>query len=498
MATEDNSKPSFSPGRKWSIGFNVVLLTFFVLAVVVMVNYLGQDYSRRFHVSTRTRLELSPHTIGLLKSITNHVAVTLYYDKDNMLYSTVADLLNEYRLANPRITVQTVNYLLDPGAAKEIKAKYKFSTPGDKDLVIFDCEGRWKAVPGEMLAKYTRERVPDEKEIHFLRKPVAFLGETAFDAALLSVTSPKRLKACFLTGHREHQIDSGDAWEGYLKFASQLVEDNIQVESLSLLGTNPVPSDCHLLVIAGPKTAIPDFELEKIEQYLREGGRLFALFDYASLNKQTGLEKILARWGVNVGNDTVRDPDNTTPSTRGSDIIVVDFSKKHPLVNPFVGSGSRLQLILPRSVGQLKSRAPAADAPNVEEIAFSGPRAQIYVDNLPVDKPQRVSLIAAVEKGAIKDVMNERGTTRMVIAGDSTFLGNTLIEQEDNRTFGENAVNWLLERTELVQGPAAKPISTYKILMTTAQLQSAEWILLGALPGAVLLLGCLVWLRRRR
>jgi len=31
-----------------------------VLAVVVMVNYLSRDYFLRFHVSTRTRIELSP------------------------------------------------------------------------------------------------------------------------------------------------------------------------------------------------------------------------------------------------------------------------------------------------------------------------------------------------------------------------------------------------------------------------------------------------------
>ena len=73
MATDDHSKPSFSPGRKWSIGFNVVLLTFFVFAVVVMANYLSRDYYYRVNTDTRTRLLLSPHTIGLLKSITNQV-----------------------------------------------------------------------------------------------------------------------------------------------------------------------------------------------------------------------------------------------------------------------------------------------------------------------------------------------------------------------------------------------------------------------------------------
>jgi len=36
MAT--HSQPSFSPGRRWKIGFDVVVRTALVLAVVVMVN----------------------------------------------------------------------------------------------------------------------------------------------------------------------------------------------------------------------------------------------------------------------------------------------------------------------------------------------------------------------------------------------------------------------------------------------------------------------------
>jgi len=42
----------------------------------------------------------------------------------------------------------------------------------------------------------------------------------------------------------------------------------------------------------------------------------------------------------------------------------------------------------------------------VEELAYSGPRAQAFVDNNPVGKPQRFPLIVAVEKGAIKDVIH--------------------------------------------------------------------------------------------
>jgi hypothetical protein len=34
--------------------------------------------------------------------------------------------------------------------------------------------------------------------------------------------------------------------------------------------------------------------------------------------------------------------------------------------------------------------------------------------------------------------------------------------------------------------------------MTRAQRREVRWLLLGALPGAVLLFGCLVWLTRRK
>jgi hypothetical protein len=493
MATVPHSRPSFSPYRKWGMGLHVFLLVVIVLSVVVMVNYISRDFFLRFHTSTRTRIELSPRTLGLLRSLTNQVKVTLYYDtdEDGSLYGTVMDLLGEYRLVNPRITVQTVDYMRDPPLAAKVKAKYNLSAPTDKNLVIFDCERKVKLLPGDMLASYVVEQVaneaPNSKELLFRRKPTAFLGEIAFTAALLDVTSPKPLKAYFLQGHGEHQIDSGDELAGYLKLAAILRQNYIQIESLSLLGASAVPMDCNLLVIAGPRDVIPGVELDKIEQYLDQGGRLLALFNFYSVGKDTGLERILAKWGVDVGHNVVKDPDNTIS---GSDVIVSRFGK-HALVNSLLQS--RLHLILPRSVGQLKLRAQAADAPRVEEIAFSGPRASAGSDI-----GDTFPLMVAVEKGAIRDVITERGSTRMVVVGDSLFLGNRQIDSAANRDFAAAAANWLLERTQLLAGLGPRPITQYKIVLTQTELHQAQWVLLAGLPGCVLFLGGLVWLRRRR
>src|SRR5258707_12173968 len=112
MAIDPKIKPSFSPGRKWSIGFNVFLIVIVVFSVVGMINYLSRDYFYRFQWSSRAKIELSPLTTKFLQSITNQVKVTLYYDKSESVYTTIATLLNEYRFVNPGISVETVDYLL--------------------------------------------------------------------------------------------------------------------------------------------------------------------------------------------------------------------------------------------------------------------------------------------------------------------------------------------------------------------------------------------------
>jgi len=171
---------------------------------------------------------------------------------------------------------------------------------------------------------------------------------------------------------------------------------------------------------------------------------------------------------------------------------VASFSN-HPVVNPLIGL--QLHLILPRMIAKLASHAPAAETPSVEEIAFTGPKS--FLVNAP-GKPHRAyPLMVAVEKGGVKGVITERGTTRILVAGDSIFLANHQIESAANRDFGIFAANWLLDRPQLVEGIGPRPITEYRLVMTRNQLHGAQWLLLAGMPGAVLLVGGVVWLRRR-
>ena len=489
MATAPSPPPSFSPRRKWAIGLNVTLLITLVLAVVVMVNYLSRDYFARFHWSTRNKIELSPLTLKFLDSLTNRVKVTLYYNRDEPFYNSVSALLNEYRLVNPRISIESIDYLRDASAAQRIKSQYKLSLPTATNLVIFECEGRPMVVDGNALTRYVLEPMTNEQEREFRRKPVEFRGEQMFTAALLAVSSAKPLRAYFLEGHGEHSIDSDDKDYGYLNFAAITRQNNIEPRPLSLVGTNAIPPDCHLLVIAGAYREVPVPELEKIEQYLDQGGRLLLLFNFLSVNRETGLEKIVARWGVAVGENIIKDPSTVS----GADVLVTAFSK-HALVNPLLGL--TLEMVEPRSLGTLAtSSAPSANAPLVEQVAFSS--AKSYATNDPSHLRQ-FPLIVAVEKGALKGAIAERGATRIIVAGDSLFLANHLFGAGANRDFAGYALNWLLDRTQLLNGLGPRPITEWRLITTPAQLNNLRWIVLGAMPAGTLLVGGLVWLRRRK
>ncbi len=501
------SKPSFSRRRKWRIGLDVAVRTAVVGAVVVMVNYLGNKYYHRQFLSEQTRIHLSPRTISVVNAITNQVKVTLYFDKENRLYPDVLALLNEYRNLNPRLQITTVDYRWDAAEAQRIKKDYdlpeavdpteKDDTKSDKNFVIFDSAGRHKVVNGNKLADFKLEQSPQSKEMEFQRKLTAFHGELLFTSCLLAISNPKPFKAYVLQGHGEHNFDSGDEVSGYLNFKLVLQRNYIQPEPLYLTGTNGVPEDCNLLIIPGPRTAIPESALERIEQYLADGGRAFALFN-AFADQPTGLEKLLfTRWGLLVGNSIVRDPTHSAFRTKSAgeagDVVVGAFAK-HPAVSALLGFN--LNFIQPRPVSPASAREKVADAPKVEALIATEATATINDD--PGRTPRRYPLAVAVEKAAPLGGTTARGATRMIVVGDSFFLGNEPIKRFANADFAEYAVNWLLDRPQLTTGIGPSKFTEFRILLTAEQLKSIQWLLLAGLPGCVMLLGFLVWVRRQK
>ncbi len=495
MAKEPSDQESFSPFRRWGIVLNVLVECLTMLAVVVMVNYIASRHFRRFHWTLDTRYQLSPLTHRMLESLTNEVKVTVYFDAREPLFSSVKDLIKEYQLVCPKLKVEYVDYDKSPNRAALIKAQYRLSSAGDKDLVIFDTgTNPPRIIYGKELSDYDWSGIMSGgKEI----RRTAFRGEQFFTSAIMSVSDPKPFKAYFLRGHNEHDPDSEDDLAGYSKFARLLQEKNISADPFSLQ-TNEVPADCQLLVIAGPRFAFSQLELEKVESYLSRGGRaLILLMNTLAGVRNSGIERVLANWGVDVGDNLVMDKSQS--KTAESRVLLVSQFGDHPIVKPLLNA--QLGLVLPHSIRRLPSAPQAADTAKVTELAFtsgSGMAVRNVRNNQgTLEASGPIPLLVAVEKGAIQGVKTDRGATRMVIAGDSFFLANANIDTLGNQDFANFAVNWLLDRAQLLAiGP--RPVLEYKVFLSESNMNTARWVLLAGMPGFVLVLGLLVWLRRRK
>ena len=485
-----DSSPSFSRSGRLAIAASVLISTLSVLALAFMANYLAAHHAPRFYWGASRDYQLSPLTRTALQTLTNQVRVTVFFDRDHPVYPSVRALLREYRAVSPNLLIDYIDYTLHPTAAQEFRRRSPVTLRNeDPDLVLFEFGGRSKAVPARDLREYDTRAILRGQEA----PPIAFNGEQLFTSAINAVCEGRPRKVFFLQGHGEHDLRADAPQTGYRKLVDQLSEDNIEIAPLSLNGMDDIPKDCELLVVAGAQERITGGERQVIDRYLRRGGRLLVLFAHRAMS---GMENLLAEWGITVGDSLVLDTQNTD-----NGVLIVSQFGNHPVTRPL--ANSRLYLFLPRAV-DAQPVANILGAPaQIKPLLLSGTNGIAVTAFAPdgyrlsaEDRRGAIPLAVAVERGSVPGVAASLGTTRIVAVGESTFLANSFIELAGNRHFAATAVNWLLDRSQFLGGIQPAPIHTYQITMTPFQERMLRWFLLVILPGGVLCLGVIIWWRR--
>lgn len=492
MPALESPPHSFSNGRRWLNWLNFALTIVVAVAIVAMLNYLAGGYFKRFEVDKDSAFTLSPQTVRILDNLTNDVNVTLFFEPHGAnedLYGLASGLLAEYEQTAPRhIHVQTLDYDRNVGAAKEFLTTNNLTGLKEKDFVFFESGGHSKLVYARDLADYDFSDVLAGRS-KFVRRS-AFLGELYFTEDIYDVSNPHPMKAYFLYGHGENDPDESKENSGYSKLAGILKNEvNCDWAKLSLAGTNTIPADCQLLIIpaSAREGKMTVDELAKIGVYLKDGGRMLAL-----LTAPSGLESVLAEWGVGVADRRVVDMDKNFKLPDGT--FLTAKLGTHAIMDPLAADKMPLRMVFPRPVYELANMAKVPGAPEITELAATSSQG--------MDEAMQAGtypLVLALEKGGIEGVDSPGGRgTRIVVAGDSDFLDDQVIDSVGNHFFAQLALNWLLQRPQVtLKGLEPRPIKEYRLYMTEAQTQALQWLFLAGLPGGALVLGGLVWLRRR-
>lgn len=469
-------------------------------ALLGMANWLGAHKWAKGDWTSSKVYSLSDKSRGILSGLDQEIRVVVFMTPASTLYEQVRELLDRYAAASPRVTLEFIDPDREPLKTRQLAEQFGVSMA---NTVVFAYGDRSKYVTSDQMADY------DYGGMQFGGSPTlkAFKGEEQFTAAILSLVAPRVPKVYFVTGHGEATPDGGATRDRSLAtLAESLRRENMTIADTSLLG-GEIPDDADVLAIIGPTKPYTEREVELLDRFLADGGRLLValdpLFDPAGGMHATRLEPLLERHGVEVHDDLVVDPSRRLPFFDLSAVYLEQFSP-HPVTQGLEG----VAVLFPvtRSVAPadregftaqrlVETSADGWGETNLGQLLRGEP---VTEDNGDVAGP--VAVAVAVQATSADDPDEEApaptGGLRLLAFGDSDFLADDSIANAGNLTLALNAFNWLAQREEAL-GIPPRQVERVSLFLSREQLTLVFLLAVVAMPGAAIVAGIVVWRRRR-
>ncbi|MDX6766047.1 MAG: GldG family protein [Candidatus Methylacidiphilales bacterium] len=473
-----------------------------ILFIFLAVNGISYKHFYRKNLSNNPYTQLGSQTLGIIGSLPAPVTITNFVsgqggDGSEMIASDVDKVLDEYRFrSNGKVEVRRVNPYTNFSEARAIATEQKITT--DENVLIIQYKDQTKVLNYRELAEI------DNSGAFMGGAPrlIAFKAEEAVTSAIQALVAGAKSNVYFLTGHGEYNTDSADNEPaGYSRLAAQVRRQNAELRKLNLAQTPEIPADAELLVIAGPRQPYTAVEVEILKAYLARAekpGRLLLLLDPLVV---TGLENLLAGYGV------VFNPDIATTriSVLGQARLLMEgiattFSD-HPVTNWLVKSQNNITLGPTRSLtvkkpdnlaeGQVVALAMTPEAYWGE----SQPQTKPVQFDANADRPGPLTLAAAIDLGRVTGGDMKVKGAKVFAVGGGEFLTNQMISG-NQLDFFLNGFNWLLDKENSL-GISPKAPKEFRVALDENQRKQFLLITLVAVPLAAAFLGFLVWYRRR-
>ncbi|MEE8483335.1 MAG: GldG family protein [Nitrospinota bacterium] len=461
----------------WTSLFFYVLV---VIGVVGLVNFAAAKYYKRLDLTHTAKFTLSPQTMKILKNLRHKIKTIAFVKDDPLGRVDQKRLMEQYEWAGKNFTWEFV----DPDKKKLVAEKYKVT--------------RYNT--------YVVER-DDGKKKTFIGR----FNEETLTNAIIKVVSEKAKKAYFTTGHGEKDIN-GTGGKGYSRLVEGMKKENFEVADIQLFAVEGVPKDAAVLIVAGPSKDLPKSELDKIESYLRSGGKLILMADPYTMETgtmETGeTVKFLEKFGIRLNDDIIIDK---VSKTIGGDYLAPTASsyKRHPITDKFklmtiYPLARSLRIVPAKEMGiVVQPLAMTIESAWGETNRKDLTEKSIAKEDEGRDNPGPLILSAVIEIEDIKDKQEginkagkaDKGT--IVVFGDSDFVADSYIKLSGNLDFFMNAVNWLTHDDNLIS-IRPKEAGIDPIIFTARQLYIIIAISIIGLPASVLFAGIWTSVRRKR
>ena len=234
--------------------------------------------------TTTPSITLSSATKDILAEVSMNISALCFFPPTDDQYHTEAyalNMLTQYQKCTSDLTVQ----IIDPSQNPEEARQYNITDSSLYESVVF------KTDKGTVMVTPTQIVDPSTGNV---------FAENYFTNAILQVTGQQEKQVYFVTGDGE-----ASPTDTLSDLAYSLNTDLLQVQTLNLQVQTSIPSDCAVLVIAGPTTPMTDGERQIIADYMLNDGKVIFMTNPGSPND---VAQLLKPWGVNVQSSTIIDP----------------------------------------------------------------------------------------------------------------------------------------------------------------------------------------------
>lgn len=457
------TKAMDAASRQAKYGATAALYVLVVVAVLVIINWLANRYNKSYDATANKRYTLSDQTKKIVNELKTGATIT-YIDRTSQFDQAKA-LLDRYANLSPKIHIQYIDYAKNPILARSYNVKY----------------------PGTAFV-----------ELNGKKEEAKSMTEEGITGAFIRAEKGGTKKVCFAQGSGEHSLDETGS-TGLSRFKDALSKEDYDAITANLLQTAQVPGDCTVLVVAGPQYDYQPPEVDAIKKYVENGGRAMFLLDpplqmgHETTSKNEGLEKLLADWGVTIGNDLVLE---VNPIGQlfglGPQVPLITSYGTQPIVTEL---HSATGFPLAQSI-EIANK----DKTTVEKLFSTGNNAEatsnLSAHSVALDDPKNKKGPFTLGAAGTYSTGKPNAQGRFVVVGNSGFAANNFISFNANRDLAMNAINWLAQDEDLIS-IRPKEADDRRLNVNASQMRLFLYFTLIALPLLIIGSGVSVFLKRR-
>ncbi len=466
-------------GKRFFAGSYSVFAAAIVIAIAVVLNLMAASLP-----SDKTQIDLTDQSLYTLSDQTRRVANSLTQDVTLYLLAqsggedeTVLRLLERYADLSSHIRVETV----DPNEKPTFLDNYDLNIERlYANSVLVECGDKVRLVGYDEI--YVSSYEMDYYTYNYTIS-TDFDGENALTNAIHYVSSEDIPRVYTLTGHGESELSSS--------VATLIERDNLETSTLSLLMIEDVPEDASAVVIHTPQSDLSAEEADMLIRYLDAGGRIVLLTDYMEAGEMENLLRVTQHMGMTAGTGLIVEGDRSRHVNRYPYYLLPEV-QSHAISDPLIEGGYYVLLPLAQPIQTVEdSEATVTALLETSDDAYS--KASGY-EMTSTEKEE-----GDAEGPFTVAAASERGEGRMVWVASAGLLTESIdaMVSGANSDLFMNSLNWMCDRAETIS-IRAKSLDESGLTLTQAQSSFWSIVLLGVIPGVVIVTGIVVVMRRKR